>query len=67
MLLAAGLISTLTAYSKEVKRIFDPLIDDNKRLVEDQVNLVLVNRLSAGHPNANHIKVCSSQLLAAYI
>ncbi|KAL8667386.1 MAG: hypothetical protein Q9202_000602 [Teloschistes flavicans] len=40
----------------DVKRIFQPLITDIERMVEDQLNLVLVKRLSEGHPKANEIR-----------
>lgn len=43
--------------SDDVKRVFQPLITDIQRLVEDQVNLVKVKRLSERHPKANEIKV----------
>ncbi|CZT11384.1 related to hsp70 protein [Rhynchosporium agropyri] len=36
--------------------IFDPLIADIERLVDEQVNLVLVKRLNEGHPKANEVK-----------
>lgn len=41
----------------DVKKIFQPLITDIERMVMDQVNLVMVKRLSEGHPKANEIKV----------
>ncbi|KAL8758202.1 MAG: hypothetical protein Q9199_001665 [Rusavskia elegans] len=41
----------------DVKKIFQPLITDIERMVEDQVNLVRVKRLNEGHPKANEIKV----------
>ncbi|KAL8946546.1 MAG: hypothetical protein Q9222_007073 [Ikaeria aurantiellina] len=41
----------------DVKKIFQPLITDIERMVEDQVNLVRVKRLNEGHPKANDIKV----------
>lgn len=40
----------------DVKKIFQPLITDIERMVMDQVNLVMVKRLSEGHPKANEIK-----------
>ncbi|EKD16179.1 hypothetical protein MBM_05473 [Drepanopeziza brunnea f. sp. 'multigermtubi' MB_m1] len=40
----------------DVKDIFDPLISDIQRLVEEQVNLVRVKRLSESHPEAQKIK-----------
>lgn len=40
-----------------MKKIFQPLITDIERMVEDQVNLVRVKRLNEGHPKANEIKV----------
>ncbi|KAL8693889.1 MAG: hypothetical protein Q9218_001354 [Villophora microphyllina] len=40
----------------DVKKIFQPLITDIERMVEDQANLVLVKRLSEGHPKGNEIK-----------
>ncbi|CAO1601112.1 hypothetical protein XANCAGTX0491_004776 [Xanthoria calcicola] len=40
----------------DVKKIFQPLITDIERMVEDQVNLVRVKRLNEGHPKANEIK-----------
>lgn len=43
--------------SADVKKIFQPLITDIERMVEDQVNLVRVKRLNEGHPKANEIKV----------
>ncbi|TVY34329.1 Heat shock 70 kDa protein 12B [Lachnellula subtilissima] len=42
--------------SADVKAIFDPLITDIQRLVEEQVNLVKVKRMSEDHPKANEIK-----------
>lgn len=42
-----------------MKAIFDPLITDIERLVDDQVNLVKVKRMQEGHPKANEIKVSS--------
>ncbi|TVY38304.1 Heat shock 70 kDa protein 12B [Lachnellula occidentalis] len=42
--------------SDDVKAIFDPLIADIQRLVEEQVNLVKVKRLSESHPKATEIK-----------
>jgi hypothetical protein len=44
---------------EDVKAIFDPLITDIERLVDDQVNLVMVKRMQEGHPKANEIKVGS--------
>lgn len=41
----------------DVKAIFDPLITDIERLVDDQVNLVKVKRMQESHPKANEIKV----------
>ena len=41
----------------DVKKIFDPLINDIERLVDEQVNLVKVKRMSDGHPKAKEIKV----------
>ena len=43
----------------DVKAIFDPLITDIERLVDDQVNLVTVKRMHEKHPKANEIKVSS--------
>ncbi|KAI4245362.1 MAG: hypothetical protein L6R42_010202 [Xanthoria sp. 1 TBL-2021] len=43
--------------SADVKKIFQPLITDIERMVEDQVNLVRVKRLNEGHPKANEIKL----------
>ena len=43
----------------DVKAIFDPLITDIERLVDDQVNLVMVKRMSEDHPKADQIKVIS--------
>ena len=40
-----------------MKKIFQPLITDIERMVEDQVNLVKVKRLTEGHAKANEIKV----------
>ncbi|PVH80873.1 putative heat shock 70 kDa protein 12A [Cadophora sp. DSE1049] len=40
----------------DLKAIFDPLIVDIERLVDEQVNLVKVKRLSDGHLKANEIK-----------
>ncbi|KAL5326241.1 hypothetical protein ACEPPN_007379 [Leptodophora sp. 'Broadleaf-Isolate-01'] len=42
----------------DVKKIFDPLITDIQRLVNEQVNLVTVKRLSGAHPNVEQIKAC---------
>lgn len=44
----------------DVMSIFDPLIKDIQRLVEEQVNLVTVKRLSEGHPKGDQIKVCET-------
>ncbi|TVY90525.1 Heat shock 70 kDa protein 12B, partial [Lachnellula willkommii] len=41
----------------DVKSIFEPLINDIERLVDDQVNLVKVKRLSDNHPKADEIKM----------
>lgn len=43
-----------------MKGIFQPLMTDIQRLVDDQVNLVKVKRMSEGHPKAKDIKVCQS-------
>ncbi|KAI9053981.1 hypothetical protein LZ554_002925 [Drepanopeziza brunnea f. sp. 'monogermtubi'] len=40
----------------DVKDIFDPLISDIQRLVEEQVSLVTMKRLSEHHPKAEDIK-----------
>ncbi|TVY30987.1 Heat shock 70 kDa protein [Lachnellula hyalina] len=40
----------------DAKKIFDPLINDIERLVEEQVNLVTVKRMSEGHPKATEVK-----------
>ncbi|KAI4202012.1 MAG: hypothetical protein LQ350_002917 [Teloschistes chrysophthalmus] len=40
----------------DVKKIFQPLITDIERMVQDQLNLVLVKRLSEGHPKTNEIR-----------
>ena len=40
-----------------LKRIFQPLITDIQRLVDDQVNLVKVKRMTDGHAKAKEIKV----------
>ena len=40
----------------DVKKIFRPLIADIQRMVEEQVNLVKVKRLSENHPQASEIK-----------
>jgi hypothetical protein len=40
-----------------VKAIFDPLITDIERLVDEQVNLVVNKRLQEGHSKASDIKV----------
>lgn len=45
------------ASSDDVKEIFDPLIDDIKRLVDQQVNLVQKKRISESHSKADEIKV----------
>jgi len=45
------------ASSGDLKEIFDPLIDDIKRLVDEQVNLVQKKRISESHPKAGEIKV----------
>jgi hypothetical protein len=47
----------LTRCSDDVKAIFDPLITDIERLVDEQVNLVTVKRMSENHPKADEIKV----------
>ena len=44
-------------YRDVLRRIFNPLITDIQRLVDDQVNLVKVKRLSENHPKAQEIKV----------
>ncbi|TVY51093.1 Heat shock 70 kDa protein 12B [Lachnellula cervina] len=41
---------------EDVKAIFDPLITDIERLVDEQVNLVMVKRMSENHPKADEIK-----------
>ncbi len=56
----------LTRSRKDVKAIFDPLVNDIERLVDDQINLFLVNRLSEGHPKAEEIKVCPNQIKAKF-
>jgi hypothetical protein len=53
----------LTQDRDDVKSIFDPLINDIERMVEEQVNLVTLKRMSEGHPKADQIKVCSPLLL----
>ena len=40
-----------------LKRIFQPLVTDIQRLVDDQVNLVKVKRMTDGHAKAKDIKV----------
>ena len=50
-------ISTLTYARDTLKRIFQPLITDILRLVDDQVNLVTVKRMTENHPKAKEIKV----------
>ena len=51
----------LISFSRDdVKKIFDPLINDIERLVEEQVNLVTVKRMSEGHPKATEVKVLYS-------
>ncbi|KAM0128669.1 hypothetical protein ACHAO1_008896 [Botrytis cinerea] len=40
----------------DLKKIFDPLITDIERLVDEQVNLVKVKRMSEDHPKATEIK-----------
>ncbi|KAF4626672.1 hypothetical protein G7Y89_g11485 [Cudoniella acicularis] len=40
----------------DVKAIFDPLIQDIERLVDEQVNLVTMKRVADGHPKADQIK-----------
>jgi hypothetical protein len=47
----------LTLYRADVQAIFDPIIIDIERLVDDQVNLVKVKRMSGNHPKADEIKV----------
>ncbi|TGO25935.1 hypothetical protein BPAE_0069g00070 [Botrytis paeoniae] len=39
-----------------LKKIFDPLIMDIERLIDEQVNLVKVKRMSEDHPKATEIK-----------
>ncbi|KAL8856127.1 MAG: hypothetical protein Q9178_007252 [Gyalolechia marmorata] len=41
----------------DVKNIFQPMIRDIERMVQDQVNLVTVKRLKERHPKANKIKL----------
>lgn len=53
----------LTLDRDDVKAIFDPLISDIERLVEEQVNLVTLKRMSEGHPKADQIKVCNTPLM----
>ncbi|RAL62854.1 hypothetical protein DID88_004695 [Monilinia fructigena] len=48
--------STWNMKGDDVKAIFDPLITDIERLVDDQVNLVKVKRMQESHPKANEIK-----------
>jgi hypothetical protein len=48
----------LTVNREDVKAIFDPLIADIERLVEDQVQGVLLKRNHENHPKAREIKVC---------
>ncbi|TGO59388.1 hypothetical protein BCON_0045g00300 [Botryotinia convoluta] len=40
----------------DLKKIFDPLITDIERLIDEQVNLVKVKRMSEDHPKATEIK-----------
>ncbi|ESZ93131.1 hypothetical protein SBOR_6503 [Sclerotinia borealis F-4128] len=40
----------------DLKRIFDPLIADIQRMVDDQINLVKTKRMSEGHPTPKEIK-----------
>ncbi|KAB8304154.1 hypothetical protein EYC80_003573 [Monilinia laxa] len=42
----------------DVKKIFDSLITDIERLVDEQVNLVRVKRMSEDHPKAKEMKGC---------
>jgi hypothetical protein len=43
-------------HRKDVKAIFDPLIIDIERLVDEQVNGVIKKRLQEGHSKADDIK-----------
>lgn len=43
--------------SADVKKIFQPLITDIERMVQDQVDRVKIKRMDQGHPKANKIKV----------
>lgn len=40
-----------------LRRIFQPLITDIQRLVDEQINLVLIKRMLEGHKDASNIKV----------
>lgn len=40
-----------------LQEIFQPLIKDIQKLINDQVNLVIIKRLREGHPKAKEIKV----------
>jgi hypothetical protein len=51
-----------TRNREDVKRIFDPLITEIERLVDDQVNLVTVKRMSEGHPKAKETKVTATKI-----
>jgi hypothetical protein len=46
---------------EDVKEIFDPLVDDIKKLVAEQVSLVRAKRLSDRRPMAEQIKVCDNK------
>ena len=47
--------------SEDIKKIFQPLVTDIQRLVEEQINLVKVKRLSEQHAKASEIKVSLSR------
>jgi hypothetical protein len=51
------LMSQLTLCSADLEAIFNPLITDIEKLVDDQVNLVMSKRKSEEHPRAAEIKV----------
>jgi hypothetical protein len=51
------LMSQLTLCSADLEAIFNPLITDIEKLVDDQVNLVISKRTLEEHPRAAEIKV----------
>lgn len=51
----------LIAYSRDVRDIFEPLVVDVEGMVEEQVGLVRLKRLSERHEQGKLIKVSECQ------